>query len=221
MRTIALFLALVVACSVAADVDVRIGALALHVTASGDHVAVEGLPVIEKIRDAGHRLIEVRANGQPLLTYQRNPDGRLTGVTIADRLHYDAADLAAGTVTYNTRRPEMLRLRLLGDPNIAPEKQWKVDRDGSLYLVPDASGVTRYYAVVHGPDRIVFDRKGQALLYDLDLLGDIDQGAVSAAFFSRLVLTAKGDLEVSAPFAPAGSLLAVRIVNNEIEYERW
>ena len=231
--------ALLFACGaeVRADDHVEVGGRVLRIEATGDGIKVEGLPAITRVRDEARRLVEIRADGRPLLTYRRSADGRLRGVivngsaellveTLGDHLQ-STLRTSGGRVlhsslvaaAYGTRVPDLLRLDLLRDARIAPQEQWSVSRDGTRITVTDRECRPLYYAVVHGPDKVVFDRHGRAVLYDLDLLGAIDQGPGSGVFFSRLMLAANGDVEALAPFAPAGAVLAVRIADGEIAFD--
>jgi hypothetical protein len=236
MKILPLF-TLAIALQAAADVTINTRGLTLHVEATEDTVRAEGLPVVTRTRDTNRRLLEVRANGRPLLSYHRNDDGRLTAVTVGGTTELSTEPIADpfqetlrdsdGRVlhssvvpaTYGMRVPEALRVDLLNDPRIGAADRWKPNDDGTLHVIPDNAGKPLYYAVVHGPDRVVFDVEGRAVLYDLDLLGAMDQGPASAVFFSRLVVNSRGDVEAIAPFAPSGAVLVLRLVNGRITYE--
>jgi hypothetical protein len=208
-------------------------AIGLQALAGEDVLRVAGLPVVEKVLDRDRRLVEVRADGKPLLAYHRDLAGQLTGVTVAGvaelsvsperevTLRSGGRILHAAKVAsaYGNRAPETLRLNLLHDARIAEPKQWQTNADGTEHLVTGRNGKPLYRATVDGPDRVVYAPDGRALLYDLDLLGLVDQGPPSGPFFSRLVITKNGGVEVLAPFAPAGAVLALRVVEGKVEFD--
>lgn len=173
------------------------------VAATRRKVEVPGMPRLERIYGTNGELQRVTANGRAVLEYRRDTEGHVNGVNVASELDLSTARNADGAIhqvlrdrsgavlyettvaaAYGNRPPPTFRLNLLGD---ARSYEVQSNATESMFLLIDSQNTPHYYDVLFGPDRVLFDDAARPVLYDIDLLGELDEGPSSATVFSRLL----------------------------------